>query len=104
MTAVKIVAHAPEIVVDRLVSIVVAMNAAIRNYVEPGLLLIKRDGSNCVLESFAVHRVWRLAVAAEMARKRRIPPARVGVIADHACWNKDFLPADLHVAPPFFNV
>ena len=37
----KVVAHAPEIVVDRLVGIIVAMDTAIGNDVQPSLLLIE---------------------------------------------------------------
>jgi hypothetical protein len=52
-TAAKAVTHASIIVVEDI-AVIVSLDAAIRDYIEAGPLLIAGDGTNRVLESFAV--------------------------------------------------
>jgi hypothetical protein len=102
MAALKIVHHAAQIMVDRRVGVIIAVDTTIRDDVEAGFLLVEGDSADGVLERFTAHGIRRFPPTAEMSRPGGVPPARVWIVTNHAGGNYDFLPTNFHASPPSF--
>ena len=96
MAALQVVAETAEVVIDGCVGIVVAVDAPVGDDVEPGVLLVERDGADGVLKGLPVHRIRRLLIAGEMTPPRGIPPAGIRIISHHAGGNEHVFASDDH--------
>ena len=99
VAAVQVVAEPAVVVVEGLVGVVVAVQPAVADDVEARVLLVGDERGHGVLERLLVERVRWLLVAVPGAHGPGVPPARVGVVADHRGGDEDLPVADAHLAP-----
>ncbi len=94
--ALELVAHAPVVIIDGLLGIIIGLDARVGNNVQPGHFLIVGQSEDHIFERFPLEGIWRQLIACEETCEVCIPPTGVWVIPNHACRECNLLVSNLH--------
>src|SRR5208283_35573 len=98
------IAKATQIIIERYIGVVIAMDPAVRDDIKPCILLVQRNRADDICKGLPVHRIRRFLIAGEVASPGRIPPARIWVVPDHARRNQNLFASDLHGFHPLIGL